>query len=115
MQRKPIPGAEDPERLAAFTHPSYELFFLHHPVEDLGVPDSKEGLHALIDDLVTRMEQGACARAVRAHPSVLCTEPLSWDLTPCYRHKGFLWIPMCQFLHGMTLVLALSYCLEVRS
>mmetsp|Transcript_18848 Transcript_18848/g.52798 ORF Transcript_18848/g.52798 Transcript_18848/m.52798 type:complete len:321 (-) Transcript_18848:255-1217(-) len=57
-RRKPIPGAEDPERLAAFTHPSYELFFLHHPVEDLGVPDSKEGLHALIDDLVTRMEQG---------------------------------------------------------
>ncbi|KAF5832794.1 protein-tyrosine phosphatase-like protein [Dunaliella salina] len=58
LQRKPIPGAEDPERLAAFTHPSYELFFLHHPVEDLGVPDSKEGLNALLDDLVVRMGQG---------------------------------------------------------
>lgn len=58
-QTKPIPGAEDPERLAAFTHPPYELFYLHHPIEDLGVPESSEALHGLIDDLIARVAQGA--------------------------------------------------------
>ena len=46
--------------MAAFTQPSYELNFVHHPVEDLGVPDSSEGLHALIDGLIERVGRGVC-------------------------------------------------------